>query len=106
MHKTKDNKYTFIEKKKSKGGILAAELAGASLVLLIIDAILSFAFQGSAGAIAGVIALAAMALSVYGFITGMRSFSGKECSPTYSVIGSILPGVVMVGWLTIFLTGL
>ncbi|MEE8826641.1 MAG: DUF6142 family protein [Eubacteriales bacterium] len=106
MHKTKDNKYTFIEKKDSKGGILSAKLAGVSFALLIIDAILSFAFQGSAGAIAGVIALAAMALSVYGFLIGMKSFSEKECSPKFSVIGSISSGVVMVGWLTIFLTGL
>ncbi len=106
MHKTRDNKYTFIEKKNSKGGILAAQLAGVSLALLIIDSVLSFAFRGSAGAIAGVIALAAMALSVYGFIIGMRSFNDRECSPKYSVIGSIFSGVVMVGWLTVFLTGL
>jgi hypothetical protein len=47
-----------------------------------------------------------MLLSGYGFYVGMKSFEEEDVSPTCSVAGAILSGVVTVGWLTLFLTGI
>ena len=47
-----------------------------------------------------------MLLSVYGFYVGMKSFNERDVSPTFSIIGSIACGVMMVGWLTLVLIGL
>ena len=54
----------------------------------------------------GALSFSGMLLSLYGFYVGMRSFEEKEVSPTWSVIGAIASGVVAVGYLTLFLTGI
>lgn len=41
-------------------------------------------------------------LSVYGFIMGLSSFSEEERMHRTSTVGSILNGVIMVGWLGFF----
>ena len=48
----------------------------------------------------------AMLLSVYGFYIGMKAMNEKENSPILPVIGSISSGIIMVGWLGLFLAGL
>jgi hypothetical protein len=99
-------RYHFTEKVRSRGGVLAARLAGASLLLLVVDVIISFVKGGKGGYIIGVLGLTAMLLSVFGFYAGMKSFEENRNSPTWSVIGSIMSGVVMVIWLTLLLTGI
>ncbi len=99
-------RYRFTEKKKSEGGLFSVRLAITSLVLFFVDLGVSFSKGGQAGAVAGVIGLVAMLFSIYGFYVGMRSFSEENASPVYSIIGSILSGVIMVGWIALFLTGL
>ena len=44
-------------------------------------------------------------LSVYGFLMGISSFSEEKCTHRTSIIGSILNGIFMVGWLAFFLMG-
>ena len=36
----------------------------------------------------------------------MKSFGEKNVSNRLSIIGSISCGIIMIGWLTLFLTGL
>ncbi len=100
-------RYRFTENIQSKGGKRSVILAGVSFLLFLTDAILSFAFSGKAGYIAGVIALVACSFAIYGFILGMRSFSEeKKASPYLAVAGSIASGIMAVAWLTIFLSGI
>ena len=99
-------KYSFIERRDSKDGILSTKLALVSLALFILDIALSFIMEGAAGFYVGAIGITAMLLSIYGFRTGMKSFSEKGVSPLFPAIGSILSGAVMLGWLALFLTGL
>ncbi len=100
-------RYRFTETVRSKGGRQSSCLAGVSLGLFLIDAFVSFLFGGKAGAIVGVVALAGMAFAVYGFYLGMKSFTEeKEASPYLAVLGSIASGIMAVGYLTIFLSGL
>lgn len=100
------NRYTFVKKEESKDGKVSIRLGVVSALMFAADAIISAAFNGNAAAFTGVIAAAAMALSIYGFYVGMHALNDSRISPKYPVIGSILCGVVMVGWLTLFLTGL
>ena len=82
------------------------EKALASLILFIICSLISFAAGGSAGPAVGGAALMATLLSVYGFYIGMKAMNEKENSLILPVIGSISSGLIMVGWLGLFLAGL
>ncbi len=102
---TDGKKYRFAEKVHSKGGKQSSRFALASVLLFFADVICSFAYGGKAGAVAGGIGIIAMLFAVYGFYLGMKSFSETDVSPLFSIIGSIASGIIMVVWLTLFLTG-
>ena len=85
-------RYAIIKKKEAAKGKLSVGLAIASL-------------EGSYGFIVGGICLFAALLSVYGFLMGISSFSEEKCTHRTSIIGSILNGIFMVGWLAFFLMG-
>ena len=95
-----NRKYRFVGKDYSEGGRASVIMAAISFALFLVDAIISFAAEGNAGSIVGLL------LSVYGFYVGMRSFADKDVSQRMSVIGSISCGVIMIGWLTLLLRGL
>ncbi len=99
-------RYVFAEQNASKGGKFSIRLAVLSGAAFLACVIISFASGGKAGPFVGGIALAATLLSVYGFYVGMKSFGEQNVSPALSVIGSIASGVIMVGWITLFMTGL
>ena len=101
-----NRRYPFDEQRESGGGKFSSALALASFILFSADVIVSLHSQGNAGSVTGVIAVVAMLLSIYGFYTGMKSFNERDVSPTFSIIGSIFSGVMMVGWLTLILIGL
>ena len=61
--------------------------------------------EGSYGFIVGGICLFATLLSVYGFLMGVASFSEENCNHRTSIVGTILNGVFLVGWLLFFLMG-
>ena len=58
------------------------------------------------GKIVGGISLCAMLLSVYGFAMGLKSFSEENRTHKAGMIGSIANGIIMIGWLGIFLMGI
>lgn len=99
-------RYTFTERRSSKGGKFALCLAGAAFVLLAAVVLISVFFQGNAGSFIGALSLTGALLSAYGFYCGMKSFSETDVSPAFSILGSIASGVIMVAYLTLFLTGL
>ena len=101
-----EKKYQFRENVQSEGGRISTILAVLSFLLFIAAALMSYSAQGNAGSFAGCLAFAGAAISVYGFHEGMKSFGEKNVSNRLSVIGSISCGIIMIGWLTLFLTGL
>ena len=80
-------------------------LAIASLLLFGGAVGIAYVLEGSYGFIVGGICLFAALLSVYGFLMGISSFSEEKCTHRTSIIGSILNGIFMVGWLAFFLMG-
>ncbi len=98
-------KYSFVEKKDSKGGKLSLLFALISALCFLVLVVISFLREGNAGPYVGAIAIGAMLLAIYGFRVGMQSFGEKDVSPSYSVVGAILSGVVMIGYLALFLNG-
>ena len=98
-------RYAFIKKKEPGKGKLSVGLAIASLLLFVISVVVAYIVEGRFGFIVGGICLFAVLLSAYGFVMGLISFSDEECMHRTSVIGSILNGVITVGWLAFFLMG-
>ena len=90
-------------KREAQQGKLSAVLAAVSLVLFVTAVLLAFFLQGQYGYIVGGISLCAMLLSVYGFAMGLKSFSEENRTHKAGMIGSIANGIIMIGWLGIFL---
>ena len=99
-------RYAFAKKREAQQGKLSAVLAAVSLVLFVTAVLLAFFLQGQYGYIVGGISLCAMLLSVYGFAMGLKSFSEENRLHRTSMIGSIANGIIMIGWLGIFLLGI
>ena len=99
-------RYAFAKKREAQQGKLSAVLAAVSLVLFVSAVLLAFFSQGQYGYIVGGISLCAMLLSVYGFAMGLKSFSEENRTHRTGMIGSIANGIIMIGWLGIFLMGI
>ena len=91
-------RYSFVKTKEAEKGKLSVGLAAASLILFLAAVLTAFALDGAYG-------LFATMLSAYGFILGLLSFSEEKRMHRTSVVGSILNGIIMVGWLGFFLMG-
>lgn len=99
-------RYAFAKKKEAQKGKLSTGLAAASLILFITAVMLAFFMNGEFGYIVGGVSLCAMLLSIYGFAMGLKSFSEENRTHRTSMIGSIANGIIMIGWLGIFLLGI
>ena len=101
----KSRKYRFYEKSQSTGGKFALIMAGLSCGLFVVSVLLSLHARGEAGLSAGAPALLGALLAICSFLFGVRSFKEKDTAPGFSIAGTILGGIVMLGWLMIFLMG-
>lgn len=99
-------KYAFSKKKHSTRGIISSVFAGISLGLFCIASISSLAVHGKGGMYLGAIGLAAICISVYGFVLGLKSFSEKNRELLFCKTGAVGNGILMVIWLALFLTGI
>lgn len=99
-------RYAFAKRKEARKGKLSTGLAAASLVLFGVSVLMAYFMEGRLGFLVGGMGLFAMLLSVYGFIMGLSSFSETNRNHRTSIVGSIANGIIMVGWLGIFLAGL
>lgn len=98
-------RYAFAKKKEAAKGKLSVGLAIASFVLFGTAVLTAFFLEGGYGFVVGGISLFAALLSIYGFIMGLVSFSEEKRTHRTSIIGSIVNGILMVGWLCFFLMG-
>lgn len=98
-------RYSFAKTKEAEKGKLSVGLAAASFLLFVAAVLTVYGLNGKYGFIVGGICLFATLLSVYGFIMGLSSFSEEKRMHRTSIVGSILNGILMVGWLGFFLMG-
>lgn len=98
-------RYAFVKKKEARKGKLSIGLATVSLLLFGTAVMAAFLLEGELGFIIGGICLCAALLSIYGFIMGLSGFSEGNRNHRTCIIGSIANGIIMVGWLGIFLMG-
>ena len=98
-------RYAIIKKKEPAKGKLSVGLAIVSLLLFVAAVAVNWILGENFGFIVGGICLFAVLLSAYGFVMGLMSFSDEECMHRTSSVGSILNGVITVGWLAFFLMG-
>lgn len=99
-------KYAFAKRRHSQKGIVSSIFAGISFGLFCISALCSLAFHGNGGMYLGALGLAAIGLSVYGFILGLKSFSERNRDPLFCKIGATTNGFLMIIWLALFLAGI
>ena len=99
-------RYAFAKKREAAKGKLSVGLAAASFGLFVAAVVLALFFDGKMGGLIGGTGFFAMLLSVYGFAMGLSSFSEENRKHRTSMIGSILNGMIMIGWLGMYLLGM
>lgn len=104
--KRKRYRYQIVKKRYTVGGKQSTIFAGISVFLLLVALLGSLLQGGEGGMYLGAIGVAAIGISVYGFFTGLKSFSEKNRDFFYSKLGAIGNGILMICWLTLFLIGL
>ncbi|HIX59972.1 MAG TPA: hypothetical protein IAA45_09710 [Candidatus Blautia gallistercoris] len=98
-------RYSFAKLKPSPRAVWSVSMAIASVALFLISIVIAFLTKGEIPGIIGGVCLFAMLISIYGFIQGLRSFGDKKCSHSFSTAGAIANGIIMIGWLGVFLLG-
>ncbi len=100
-------RYSFAQQKQAEGGVYSLVLAVVSFILFLAAVAVSFFLQEYviSQALIGGISVCAMLLALYGFIMGMVSFSAKDRIHSLCTAGAIANGLIMVGWLGLYLLG-
>ena len=98
-------RYAFAKKKESGKGKLSVGLSIASLVLFPAAIVLSLFLPERYEFVTGCVCLFAALLSAYGFLVGLCGFSEEDRKHTTNTVGAIANGMILVGWLSMYLMG-
>lgn len=101
-------RYAFAQQKQAEGGVYSVVLAVLSFVLFLAAVAVSFFGQEyvASQVVIGGISVGAALLAIYGFFMGMISFSAKDRIHSLCTAGAIANGLLMVGWLGLYLIGI
>ncbi len=101
-------RYAFAQQKQAEGGVYSVVLAVISFILFLAAVSVSFFLQEYviSQALIGGISVCAMLLAIYGFFMGLFSFSAPDRSHSLCTAGAIANGLLMVGWLGLYLMGI
>lgn len=98
-------KYSFARGEMAEGGVESVLLAVLAILLFVSASLISFFMKGNGGNYLGALGLFSMMSSVWGFYLGLMSFREKNKNHKSSIIGSVANGLIAVGWLGLFLSG-
>ncbi|MBQ8306878.1 MAG: hypothetical protein IJX90_11755 [Blautia sp.] len=98
-------RYAFVKRKEAAKGKLSVGCAIASFVLFAAAVLLSLFLNKKLGFLVGGVSIFAALLAAYGFLMGLASFSEQDRKHGTSMVGSILCGLFLVGWVGLFLLG-
>lgn len=89
-------KNKFSNRKHAVGGIVASGMALISVLLFVLSVILSYKAEGFGGTSVGTVALLSLAFSVFGLIFGLTSYREINKYYTFSAVGSVASGIMVV----------
>ncbi|MCI8859534.1 MAG: hypothetical protein HFI71_08455 [Lachnospiraceae bacterium] len=98
------NSYKFADKKHSKRGKISLSLALLSLLAAIAMVALSIQNAGNASVYIGSAGLLALILTVVSFVIGISSLL-EDSYKLFPVLGSICSGLMLAGWVTVYVLG-
>ena len=90
-------------RKYTKGGRTSCLIALISLVLIIIDVIITILMRGKAGIYVWLIALFAFIVAAAGFAVGINSFKEENKFLRYTYLGTIANAVIWLGLVGMYL---
>ncbi len=102
----KKYKYSFAGKKEVREGRGAIVLSALSLILFVVSVGLSAITEGNAGLITGAFGLFSILCGIYGFYMGLSVLKTRQKGHGVASAGSILAGIAVIVWLTVFIMGL
>ncbi len=98
-------RYSFARKQEAGKGRLSLILCFVSLALFFIAVMLSGRITGRFAFVPGTIGLFAAMLNVYGFGLGLSGFSEAGKKHRTCIAGSIINGILLVGWIGLYQLG-
>ncbi len=98
-------RYAFVKKKEASRGKLSIGCAAGSLLLFVAAVVVSMILKGKYGFIVGGVCIFAGLVSCYGFLMGLSGFSEENCKHRTCIVGSIVNGIIVVGWVALYLLG-
>lgn len=85
----------FVGKKNATGGILSTIIGIIALALFALAVYMSFEAKGNGGKMVGIIGFVVVIMTLTGTILGIKGFKEKEKYYLYSVIGTLLCGILL-----------
>ncbi|MEH2943718.1 DUF6142 family protein [Lachnospiraceae bacterium KK002] len=104
MRRKKKNSYKFAGKKHSRRGKLSLFLAVLSALMGIGMVVFSIRSSGNASVYIGSAGLFALLMTMVSLLIGITSLR-EESYKLFPVLGSICSGIVLAGWIMIYISG-
>lgn len=98
--------YKFTDKRHTRQGLASLGLGAAALVLTALSLSMAYRMSGAAGSVVGLMGILAMLASVAGFVAAVRGFREEDVYYVTSQIGSVLNGVLFIGWALVCMIGM
>lgn len=100
------HKNKFSDRKHSVGGVISTLMSVCAIVFVVLSVVASFKARGKGGTVVGSYALIAMLVSFFGCLMGLFSYKESNRYYTFSFIGSLLNGIVLICLVLFMIIGL
>ena len=104
--KKEEGTYSFLEPGDMPHANASIVFSGLSLGILLITILVASVLEGNGGPVLGAAGLVGALFALYAFIIGMLALARRESRYRLCVAASIISGLMMIIWLTVFLNGL
>ena len=86
-------------------GIVSLGIAIASLIMMLLLFVFSGKAKGNGGIVYGYLGIGNLALSVAGFVMGLKCFKKDEIYMTTPTAGSVINGMIVIIYLILYFLG-
>lgn len=106
MFKKRKDVFKFTGRSHSVKGIAAAVIGGIGVISLLVLFILSSVYRGDGSILLGAAGMIVFALTITGFILGVRACTEKEIYYTAPITGMVINGILSIVLFILYITGL